>query len=31
MTLLGYVLLFGTSVIITLGACALFTNAVEWL
>jgi cation:H+ antiporter len=30
-TLLGYVLLFGTSVIITLGACALFTNAVEWL
>jgi cation:H+ antiporter len=30
-TLLGYVLLFGASVIITLGACALFTNAVEWL
>jgi len=30
-TLLGYALLFGTSVIITLGACALFTNAVEWL
>ena len=31
MTLLGYVLLFGASVVITLGACALFTNAVEWL
>jgi cation:H+ antiporter len=30
-TLLGYVLLFGSSVVITLGACALFTNAVEWL
>ncbi|HET9845272.1 MAG TPA: hypothetical protein VFQ02_05950 [Nitrospira sp.] len=31
MTLLGYVLLFGASVGLTLGACALFTNAVEWL
>ena len=31
MTLLGYVLLFGASVVITLGACALFTNAIEWL
>ncbi|HTL62900.1 MAG TPA: hypothetical protein VL261_14745 [Nitrospira sp.] len=31
MTLLWYVLLFGASVIVTLGACALFTNAIEWL
>ena len=31
MTLLGYVVLFGASVIVTLGACALFTNAIEWL
>lgn len=31
MTLLSYVLLFGASVIVTLGACALFTNAIEWL
>lgn len=31
MTLLGYVLLFGVSVVVTLGACALFTNAIEWL
>ncbi len=31
MTLLGYVLLFGASVVVTLGACALFTNAIEWL
>ena len=31
MTLLGYALLFVASVVITLGACALFTNAVEWL
>jgi cation:H+ antiporter len=30
-TLLGYVLLFGASVVVTLGACALFTNAIEWL
>jgi cation:H+ antiporter len=30
-TLLGYVFLFGASVIVTLGACALFTNAIEWL
>jgi cation:H+ antiporter len=30
-TLLGYVLLFGASVVLTLGSCALFTNAVEWL
>lgn len=31
MTLLGYALLFGASVVVTLGACALFTNAIEWL
>ena len=31
MTLLGYVFLFGASVVVTLGACALFTNAIEWL
>ena len=31
MTLLWYVLLFGASVVVTLGACALFTNAIEWL
>ena len=31
MTLIGYVFLFGASVIVTLGACALFTNAIEWL
>jgi cation:H+ antiporter len=30
-TLLWYALLFGASVIVTLGACALFTNAIEWL
>ena len=30
-TLLLYLLLFGASVIVTLGACALFTNAIEWL
>jgi cation:H+ antiporter len=30
-TLLGYALLFGASVVVTLGACALFTNAIEWL
>jgi cation:H+ antiporter len=30
-TLLGYVLLFVASVVVTLGACALFTNAIEWL
>lgn len=31
MTLLLYVLLFVASVAVTLGACALFTNAIEWL
>lgn len=31
MTLLLYVLLFIASVAVTLGACALFTNAIEWL
>ena len=31
MTLLWYVLMFGVSVFVTLGACALFTNAIEWL
>ncbi|HEY7128565.1 MAG TPA: hypothetical protein VH332_02775 [Nitrospira sp.] len=31
MTLLTYVFLFGASVVVTLGACALFTNAIEWL
>ncbi|HJT22778.1 MAG TPA: hypothetical protein VJ746_20055 [Nitrospira sp.] len=31
MTLLLYGLLFIASIVITLGACALFTNAVEWL
>ncbi|HEY7445125.1 MAG TPA: hypothetical protein VH701_22045, partial [Vicinamibacterales bacterium] len=31
MTLLWYAFLFGASVIVTLGACALFTNAIEWL
>ena len=31
MTLLVYGLLFGASVAITLGACTLFTNAIEWL
>jgi cation:H+ antiporter len=30
-TLLWYLLLFVASVFVTLGACALFTNAVEWL
>jgi cation:H+ antiporter len=30
-TLLAYVFLFVASVVITLGACALFTNAIEWL
>jgi cation:H+ antiporter len=30
-TLLAYVFLFGASVVVTLGACALFTNAIEWL
>jgi cation:H+ antiporter len=30
-TLLWYVLMFGASVFLTLGACALFTNAIEWL
>ncbi len=31
MTLLLYALLFVASVVVTLGACALFTNAIEWL
>ena len=31
MTLLAYVFLFVASVVVTLGACALFTNAIEWL
>lgn len=31
MTLLLYLLLFMASVVITLGGCALFTNAIEWL
>lgn len=31
MTLLLYALLFVASVAVTLGACALFTNAIEWL
>jgi cation:H+ antiporter len=30
-TVLLYVLLFLTSVVVTLGGCALFTNAIEWL
>jgi cation:H+ antiporter len=30
-TLLAYVFLFVASVVVTLGACALFTNAIEWL
>jgi cation:H+ antiporter len=30
-TLLWYVFLFVASVVVTLGACALFTNAIEWL
>ncbi|MBI4003246.1 MAG: sodium:calcium antiporter [Nitrospira defluvii] len=31
MTVLGYVLLFVASVIITLAGCHLFTNGIEWL
>ncbi|TKB77357.1 MAG: sodium:calcium antiporter [Nitrospira sp.] len=31
MTVLYYVLLFLVSVAVTLGGCALFTNAIEWL
>ncbi len=31
MTTLLYVLLFGVSVAVTLGGCALFTNGIEWL
>ena len=31
MTLLAYVFLFVASVVVTLGACALFTTAIEWL
>ncbi len=31
MTFLLYLLLFLASVAVTLGACALFTNAIEWL
>jgi cation:H+ antiporter len=30
-TLLGYLSMFGASVVVTLAACALFTNAIEWL
>jgi cation:H+ antiporter len=30
-TVLYYVLLFIVSVVVTLGGCALFTNAIEWL
>jgi cation:H+ antiporter len=30
-TILYYVLLFVVSVVVTLGGCALFTNAIEWL
>jgi cation:H+ antiporter len=30
-TLLVYALLFVASVVVTLGACALFTNAIEWV
>jgi len=30
-TLLVYGFLFAASIVVTLGACALFTNAVEWL
>jgi cation:H+ antiporter len=30
-TVLFYVLLFVVSVVVTLGGCALFTNAIEWL
>lgn len=30
-TVLVYVLLFGLSVALTLGGCALFTNGIEWL
>ncbi len=31
MTVLLYSLLFLVSVVVTLGACTLFTNAIEWL
>ena len=31
MTILYYVLLFVVSVAVTLGGCAIFTNAIEWL
>lgn len=31
MTILLYVLLFVLSVVVTLGGCALFTNAIEWM
>lgn len=30
MTVLLYVLLFVASIVVTLGGCALFTNAIEW-
>ncbi len=30
-TILSYVLMFGASVVITLGGCHLFTNGIEWL
>lgn len=31
MTVLLYILLFFVSIVVTLGGCALFTNAIEWL
>jgi cation:H+ antiporter len=31
MTVLLYALLFIVSIVVTLGGCALFTNAIEWL
>lgn len=31
MSTLYYILLFLVSVVVTLGGCALFTNAIEWL
>jgi cation:H+ antiporter len=31
MTILLYVVMFFASVVVTLGGCALFTNAIEWL
>jgi len=31
MNILLYILMFLASVVVTLGGCALFTNAIEWL